>query len=132
MKRDFKEAMGGLEERVREGLHELEGRGEKARKAVERFVGKAKREVKREVKTSRRTLEGELHKTTAYVREMVDEAVKGSLEKIWAPTKRALDESQKRLDRLEKRMEAMAHPAPRKRAAAKPRARAPKRATVRR
>lgn len=132
MKRDLKVAMGGLEERVRESLHELEGRGEKARKAVKRFVGKAKREVKREVKSSRRTLEGELHKTTAYVRDMVDEAVKGSIEKIWAPTKRAIDESQKRLDRLERKMEAMARPAPRKRAAAKPRARTTKRAAARR
>ena len=132
MKRDFKEAMGGLEERVRESLHELEGRGEKARKAVERFVGKAKREVKREVKTGRRTLEGELHKTTAYVREMVDEAVKGSMERLWAPTKRALDQSQKRLDRLEKKLEKMARPAPSRRAAAKPGTRAVKRAGVRR
>lgn len=127
MKRDLKEAMGGLEERVREGLHELEGRGEKARKAVEKFVGKARREVK----SGRRTLDRELHKTTEHLRTMVDDAVRSSFEKIWAPTKRALDQSQKRLDRLEKKMEKMARPAPRKRAAAKPRARAARRPTAR-
>lgn len=127
MKRDLKEAMGGLEQRVREGLHELEGQGERAKTAVKKLVKRARREVK----TETRALEGEFTKASKHVREMVDEAMKGSLDKLLKPTRRAIDESRVRLDRLEKKIERMGRPAPARRAAARTRAAKPKRAAAR-
>ncbi len=126
MKRDLKEAMGGLEERVRAGLHELEGQGERARTAVKKLVKRARREVKSET----RVLEGEFNKASKHIRAMVDEAMKGSLDTLLKPTRRAIDESRVRLEKLERKIERMSHKAPARRAAARPRIVKPKRAAA--